>query len=192
MWSLDWIFVSAPEMAPNFSRGVKSRKQDYVSRVLELESRFGGLSWTESHLSKQGVLATFWFTWALPFVLVSSLTRNRKKGNKKYYDTSDHRVRKVSGYDAKGKVLMEKPTEAELLSEVLTEVHLMCRRKFMRARKGAKWHLLQMFCIQNVMECTGKQYFKQRLFKLVICLDIFHHQKASLKFKIILVRNQSK
>ena len=59
VWSLDWIFVSAPEMAPNFSRGVKSRKQDYVSRVLELESRFGGLSWTESHLSKQGVLATF-------------------------------------------------------------------------------------------------------------------------------------
>ena len=78
---------------------------------------------------------------------------------------------------------MEKPTEAELLSEVLTEVHLMCRRKFMRARKGAKWHLLQMFCIQNVMECTGKQYFKQRLFKLVICLDIFHHQKGKLKIQ---------
>ena len=30
---------------------------------------------------------------------------------------------------------MEKPTEAELLSEVLTEVHLMCRRKFMRGRR---------------------------------------------------------
>ena len=42
VWSLDWIFVSAPEMAPNFSRGgrgVKSRKQDYVSRVLLLAGK---------------------------------------------------------------------------------------------------------------------------------------------------------
>ena len=28
---LDWIFVSLVKMVPNFSPGVKSRKQDYVS-----------------------------------------------------------------------------------------------------------------------------------------------------------------